>query len=134
MNQDAYPSSARHPMSTSRILTGVGFGAVLAAVATAAIGGPANLSMLGLEIGLLTVLLLGLGCFLRYHRCRTNRTPSDPPLVRRLQQHPELLVAYHSLADSLAAMADNSDEILRDDVIVKLATIQDEMRTLASSS
>ena len=132
MNQDAYPSSARYPMSISRTLAGVGCGAVLAAVATAAIGGPANLPTLALEIGLLTVLLLALGCLLQYRHSRTDRTPSDPPLVRRLQQHPELLVAYHSLADSLAAMANNSDEILRDDIIVKLATIQEEMRLLAT--
>jgi hypothetical protein len=121
-------------MSVGRILAGIGSGAALAAVATAAIGGEGDFSMPGLQVGLLMVLFLALGCLLRIRRSGSHWAPADSPPVRRLQEHPELLVAYHSLTDSLVAIADNSDGILRDAMIVKLATIQEEMRILASSS
>ena len=118
-------------MSTRRVLAGVGLGAALAVGATAT-GGGEEFSKLGWEVSLLVVLLLALGGLARFRQRNSRETSDDPAPARRLQRHPELLVAYHSVTDSLAAMASHSDEILRDAMIVKLATIQEELRTLAA--
>ncbi|MHB0958795.1 MAG: hypothetical protein ACYC0X_15380 [Pirellulaceae bacterium] len=56
----------------------------------------------------------------------------DRSALRALRPHPELLVACHAIRHSLCDLARQSDVILRDAAAVRLAAIQEEVRTLAS--
>ena len=69
---------------------------------------------------------------LRRSRSRETSATEVIPSLQILRLHPELLVACHAIRHSLCDLARQSDEILRDVAAVRLAAIQEEVRTLAS--
>lgn len=104
---------------------------VLAAVVLVALfhadkmgAGPSTI-IAALLAGLLSVTLM------RYLQARPAKPTDEPTPARTLRAHPELLCAHHSLTHSLCQLAGQDDEILRDCAAVRLAAIEDELRTLA---
>ena len=61
-----------------------------------------------------------------------SRTPPSSEVPPTLSKQPELVVAYNSITHSLVELTKQSDEILRDAAILRLAAIQEEVRRLAS--
>lgn len=118
-------------MSRRRTLIGIGSGVALGSIATAVIDGRADASIRLLATSVSMGALLAFGCILWFWRKRTRQTSAVPSPIQRLRHHPEFLVAYHSLTDSLLTMAGQRDEILHDGTVVRLAHIQEEMRALA---
>ena len=74
---------------------------------------------------------LAVACVART-RLTANGRSAESHFPAALAKHPDLLVAYNSLSHSLVEMSERSDEILRDAAAVRLAAIQEEMRTLAA--
>jgi hypothetical protein len=132
MNKDASSPSRRPIVLTSRALAGFGLGAALAVVTVTAVGGGKGVSILDVEAGLLAVVLLGLGYFYWSRRRVPGGASADVPAIRLLQRHPELLVAYNSLSHWLVDISKHSDGVFRNAATVRLAAIQEEMRTLAA--
>jgi hypothetical protein len=78
-------------------------------------------------------LLAGLAvAFVARLRPTVRNDSSETRFPAALANHPDLLVAYNSLSHSLVEMSERSDDILRDVAAVRLAAIQEEMRTLAA--
>jgi hypothetical protein len=78
-------------------------------------------------------LLLGLAVAQVARQCGpANLDSAELPPSPRLARHPELLMAHHSITNSLGELAGQSDEILREASVLKLAAVQEEIRTLAS--
>ncbi len=74
--------------------------------------------------GLLSITLM---------RCRLADSPAssdEATPVWKLRSHPELLCAHNSMIHSLCQLAGQDDEILRDCVAVRLAVIQEELKSL----
>ena len=132
MSRNASSPSRRSIVLTSRVLAGFGLGVVLAVAVASVIAGGKHGSSLNLEAGLLAIALLGLGYWVFVRRRASREAPADVPAIRLLQRHPELLVAYNSVTHGLVEISKHSDEIFRDTAAVRLATIQEEMQTLAA--
>jgi len=82
-------------------------------------------------VGLALFAGLAVACVARM-RLTANGRSVESHFPAALAKHPDLLVAYNSLSHSLIEMSERSDEILRDAAAVRLAAIQEEMRTLAA--
>jgi len=104
---------------------------VLAAVVLAALVYAAKVTVAPSTIVAALLAALLSVTLMRYLRARPAKPTDEPTPARTLRAHPDLLCAHNSLSHSLCQLAGQGDEILRDCAAVRLAAIEDELRTLA---
>ncbi len=129
MNHSIRLRSRLASMSTNRLLNRLVLGAVVFTVAVIAQRGqePPAPHLVAAAL----VLLVTLVCLLRAQHRADASSQGDSPALRQLGKHPDLLVAHNSFSHSLSGISEHTDEVFRDTVAVRLATIQEELRMLS---
>jgi hypothetical protein len=118
---------------TPRWIVRAGVIVVLAAVVMTTVIHAADVHA-GTATFIFTVAAFLLSITLMRRRLPHITPPSNNPTPAEiLRPHPELLCAHNSLTHSLCQLAGQTDEILLDCATVRLAVIQEELRTLAES-